>query len=195
MEHLFAGCQPLALRTPDGSTGMHLWDMRAVDLPAAPRLLEELDPGRAVSSAQTGSGWRRFLPERTLMSFTCGTSPRHRPLIILCATKGESGHRRFLARMGGGWRRGVGDPTIKLWDLKAPDPTSSPHVLRRHRGPVRSLAFSADGHRLVTGANDGLALVWDLNAAVPSANPKSLEGGGGTSLVRTVAISSDGRYR
>ena len=31
--------EPLALRTPDGSTGMHLWDMRAVDLPAAPRLL------------------------------------------------------------------------------------------------------------------------------------------------------------
>jgi len=90
---------------------------------------------------------------------------------------------------------GVGAPTIRLWDLKAPDPTSSQQVLQRHKGPVRSLAFSGDGHRLVTGANDGLALVWDLTAADPSAHPRSLAGGGGTSLVvRTVAISGNGRY-
>src|SRR6185295_11486845 len=73
---------------------------------------------------------------------------------------------------------GVGDPTIRLWDLKAPDPTSNPKVLHGHSAPVRSLAFSADGHRLVTGANDGLALVWDLTAADPSASPRSLAGGG-----------------
>lgn len=59
---------------------------------------------------------------------------------------------------------------------------------------MRSLAISADGHRLVTGARGGpwdrSVFVWDLSAADPSRNPISLAGGD----VRAVAISADGRY-
>jgi WD40 repeat protein len=46
----------------------------------------------------------------------------------------------------------------------------------------------------VSGAQDVLARVWDLTAPDPSANPKTLPGGAGTSIIRTVAISPNGRY-
>jgi WD40 repeat protein len=104
---------------------------------------------------------------------------------------------------------GSGDPTIKLWDLQAPDPTSAPRLLRGHTTPVRSLAISADGRRLVTGARSfsvdstrlangaisyrwtkDTAIVWDLTAGDPSRSPIKLAGGD----VRTVAISANGRY-
>ena len=93
---------------------------------------------------------------------------------------------------------GVRDPTIKLWDLQASDPTSAPRLLHGHTTPVRSLAISADGHRLVTGARrnpflgarDRSVFVWDLSAADPSRSPIALAGGD----VRAVAISADGRY-
>jgi WD40 repeat protein len=59
---------------------------------------------------------------------------------------------------------------------------------------VRSIAISADGRRMVSGANDGSAIVWDLTARDPEATAQNLKGGGGTSIVRAVAISADGRY-
>ena len=60
--------------------------------------------------------------------------------------------------------------------------------------PYGVLAFSKDGHRLVSGAQESLARVWDLTAPDPSKKPRLLAGGGGTSIVRTVAISPNGRY-
>jgi WD40 repeat protein len=36
------------------------------------------------------------------------------------------------------------------------------HKIDGFRGTVRSLAFLADGKRLVSGMEDGSALVWDL---------------------------------
>jgi WD40 repeat protein len=47
---------------------------------------------------------------------------------------------------------------------------------------------------MVSGANDGSAIVWDLTARDPEATAQNLKGGGGTSIVRAVAISADGRY-
>jgi WD40 repeat protein len=188
--------EPLALRTPDSSTGLHMWDMQAVDLPAAPRILGgELDPGAGSVFSPDGQ-WLATIPSGenvdSVHLWNLSTpSPTHHVVRHkggIWASPVYSPDGRWLATGG------VRDPTIRLWDLKAPDPTRSPQVLRGHRGPVRSLAFSADGHRLVTGANDGLALVWDFTAVDPSASPRSLAGGGGTSIVHTVAISRDGRY-
>ena len=172
-----------------------MWDLRATDLPAAPRSLgKRLDQGDAGSAFSTDGKW--LATWRGTDGFVhlwnlSATSPKNyvvRHNGGIWASPVFSSDGRWL--MTGG----VDDPTIRLWDLNAPDPTRSPKVLRGHRGPVRSLAVSADSRRLVSGANDGLALVWDLTAADPSANPRRLEGGGGTSIVRTVAISGDGRY-
>jgi len=187
--------EPLALRTQDGSTALHMWDLRAVDLPAAPRVLgDELDEGAGVIFSADGK-W-------------LATIPRDRANFIHLWNLVTSSPTKYVVHPGGlNWASpvfspdgrwlvtaGEANPIINLWDLKAPDPTSSPKVLRGHSDPVRSLAISADGHRLVSGADDGLALVWDLTATDPSANPARLAGGGGTSIVRSVAISGDGRY-
>lgn len=188
--------EPLALRTGDRSKGMHMWDMRAPNLPAVPRILGDgLDPGAGSVFSSDGQ-WLAIIPSGELVDFVhlwnlSTPSPTHyivRHKGGIWASPVFSPDGRWLATGG------VGDPTVRLWDLKARDPTNKPQVLRGHRGAVRSLAFSADGHRLVTGANDGLAFVWTLNGADPSSNPRSLAGGGGTSIVHTVAISRDGRY-
>jgi RNA polymerase sigma factor (sigma-70 family) len=50
------------------------------------------------------------------------------------------------------------DQTIHLWDVA----TGKERRLKGHRGTVTSLAWSADGSRLVSGSNDGTALVWDV---------------------------------
>jgi WD40 repeat protein len=191
--------EPLAMRTPDGSTKLHMWDMRAVDVPAVPRLLgDELD--REAGSVFSPDGqWLVTIPRVA--------SGENVDFVHLWNLSTPSPTRYVVRHAGGIWASpvfspdghwlatgGVANPTIMMWDLKAPNPTTSPRVLGRHRGPVRDMAFSADGRRLVTGANDGLALVWDLTASNPSANPRILAGGGGTSIVRTVAISRNSRY-
>jgi WD40 repeat protein len=188
--------EPLALRSPDGPSELHMWDIRDVDSLAPPLVLgDKLDLGAGSVFSPDGQ-WIATIPAGGFgfvhLWNVSTPSPthylvRHEGGILASPVFSPDG--RWLATGG------ASDPTIKLWDLKAPDPTSSPKVLQGHRSRVRSLEFSADGHRLVTGADDGLALVWDLTAADPSASPRSLAGGGGTSSpVRTVAISGDGRY-
>lgn len=39
-------------------------------------------------------------------------------------------------------------------------------VLTGHTGRVQSIAFSADGRRLVTGATSGIAKIWDATTGV-----------------------------
>lgn len=183
--------EPLALRTPDGSSELHMWDVRDADSLPPPRILgDQLDPGAGSVFSPDGQ-WIATIPAGGFDYIDLWNVSTPSPTHYLVRHEGGiwaspvfSPDGRWLATGG------AGDPTIRLWDLKAPDPTNAQKVLHGHRGPVRSLEFSMDGHRLVTGARDGLALVWDLTAADPSANPKTLEGGD----IKAVAISSDGRH-
>jgi WD40 repeat protein len=186
--------EPLALipGTAAGSTELRLWDIRAVDSPAASRVLGRgLDSGAGSVFSPDGQ-WIATIPAGGVDFVHLWNLSTPSPTHYLVRHEGGiwaspifSPDGRWLATGG------VNDPTIRLWDLKKPDPTSSPQVLRGHSGPVRSLAFSADGHRLVSGANDGLALVWDLTAADPSASRKRFAG---RDIIKAVAISADGRY-
>jgi WD40 repeat protein len=184
--------EPLVLRAQDGSTELHMWDLRSVDLSTAPRILgDKLDQG-AGSTLSADGKWLATISADIVHLWNLSTPSPTQHVVPhdgrVWASPVFSPDGRWLATGG------ADHPTIRLWDLKVPDPMSSPRVLHGHRGPVRSLAISADGHRLVSGANDGVALVWDLTAADPSANPVRLPGGGGTSIVHPVAISGDGRY-
>jgi WD40 repeat protein len=85
---------------------------------------------------------------------------------------------------------GLRDGSVRLWDVKASDPTAKPLVLHGHRSVIRSLDFSVDGPRLVSGARDGTAIVWDLKASGEAANRTTLPGGD----VKSVAISASGRF-
>jgi len=49
------------------------------------------------------------------------------------------------------------------------------HQLSGHLGPVSSLAFSADGSRLVSAGIDTTALVWDLGAGQPAVSAQDCE--------------------
>jgi WD40 repeat protein len=83
------------------------------------------------------------------------------------------------------------DDVVQLWDLKAPRPIRRPTNLTGHVGIVRSLAFSADGRRLVSGGagpTGGDVLVWDTQARTALGGPL----GGHTAAVRGVAFSPDG---
>ena len=169
-----------ALRAPQAPRkcymwDMHLWDMRAADLPAAPRRLgERLDPGDAGSAFSPDGQWLatcRGTYGSVHLWNRSATSPTHSVVRHnggIWASPVFSPDGRWLTTGG------VDDPTIRLWDLNAPDPTRSPQVLRGHRGPVRSLAVSADSRRLVSGANDGLALVWDLTCCRPVSESATL---------------------
>ena len=49
---------------------------------------------------------------------------------------------------------------VRLWDLEAEQQFGAD--LDGHVGPVRTVAFSRDGSTLVTGADDGTVVVWQL---------------------------------
>jgi WD40 repeat protein len=53
------------------------------------------------------------------------------------------------------------DGTIRLWNLATGEPTG---VIIGHKRRIRSLVFTADG-RLVSGAEDGLIRLWDMENA------------------------------
>ena len=185
--------EPLMLRTADDPTELHIWDIRAVDSPEAPILLgDKLKPGASSVFSPDGK-WIASIPGGGVDFVDLWKLSTSSPI-----------HAHYRVYHGGGIKAppvfspdgrwlatgGYSDCTVKLWDLKSPHPQSDARLLRGHLGPVMSLAFSADGRRLVSGGWDGFALLWDLTADPPS-SPKRLAGG---EHLEAVAISADGRY-
>ena len=60
------------------------------------------------------------------------------------------------------------DGIARVWDLGAPDPAATAHVLRGHEAAINALALKADGSLLATGSDDTSVRVWDLAAPPPS---------------------------
>jgi len=61
-------------------------------------------------------------------------------------------------RIGSG--SGAGDNTLKIWDAATGQETLT---LKGHTESVRSVAFSADGQRIVSGSEGGTVKVWDAS--------------------------------
>ncbi len=78
----------------------------------------------------------------------------------------------------------VDDKTLRLWDL-AGNAIGSP--FEGHSGSVRSVAFSPDGDRIVSGSDDETLRLWDLAG---NAIGSPFEGHSGA--VNSVAFSPDG---
>jgi WD40 repeat protein len=182
--------EPLMLRTEDGATELHVWDIPPVDSPEVPLVLgDKLGLGAGSVFSPDGQ-WIATIPagDRDFVDLwkLSTPSPTHYRVVHprgIRAPPVFSPDGRWLAT--GGYH----DPTVRLWDLKSPNPQSDPKLLKGHRGSVMSLAFSANGQRLVSGAWDGFAFVWDLTGDLPP-RPIRLPSG----HVRAVAISADGRY-
>jgi WD40 repeat protein len=186
--------EPLEMRISDGSTRrLSLWDLSGAELPSAPRTLNnERVSLQAATTFSPDGNWIAVTPYiegNDVVHVFSKLSNAHyiihdRGGILAAPVFSPDGHWLITA--------GNRDPTIKLWDLLASDPTSAPRLLRGHTTPIRSLAISADGRRLISGARgtNDTAIVWDLTAPDPSINRVTLTAGD----VRAVAISADGRY-
>jgi WD40 repeat protein len=72
---------------------------------------------------------------------------------------------------------------IQVWRL---DTWKEVALLRGHEGEIKQMAFSPDSSRLVTGATDGTARVWDISSGTQLVVLKEYAG-------RSIGISSDGR--
>jgi WD40 repeat protein len=83
-----------------------------------------------------------------------------------------------------------------LWRLagSASDPMAPAAAshLRGHDSPVTAFDFSADGHWLITGAEDGTLHLWDLNQPDPSSDSVLHRGDEGPA--EAVALTADGRW-
>src|SRR5262245_55740748 len=71
-----------------------------------------------------------------------------------------------------------------LWDAKTGVPIGQPML---HGSKVQAVAFSPDGHTILTGSRDNTARLWDARTGAPVGKP--MEHGG---EVYAVAFSPDG---
>ncbi len=74
----------------------------------------------------------------------------------------------------GRWAAGGGyDRILYLWRLD--DPAATPLALEHGEASVLSVAVSADGRLLATGANDGRVRLWTMTEQGPSGSPSIIE--------------------
>jgi WD40 repeat protein len=81
----------------------------------------------------------------------------------------------------------VGNPGIYLWDVPRRE------ILRHlegHQNWVVALAFSADGRRLISGAGDSTARVWEVKSG---AELGRIRFPGSSTYVHSVGFSYDGK--
>ncbi len=89
----------------------------------------------------------------------------------------------------GRWLISGGGAGLRMWDLRAKDPSDASIVLPGHSGDVMQMVLAA-GNRAVTGATDNAIRVWDLEKSRTVISSSVLDGH--TASVRAVAVSSDG---
>jgi WD40 repeat protein len=184
--------EPVSLRSASDPTKLRMWNLRPGARLEVPQAWGDALGDRAGTAFSPDGKWLAGFSFQidavTLWKLTTSPPMEFRLDHPGIASPVFSPDGRWLAT--GGYY----DATVKLWDLTSPDPGARPTILPGHSGTILSLAFSANGDWLVSGAHDTIARVWDLTASNPAAKPKALPGGGGTSIIRTVAISPNGRY-
>ncbi|CAE6514661.1 unnamed protein product [Rhizoctonia solani] len=91
-----------------------------------------------------------------------------------------------LIASGGGNALGAGGFDVQLWDVVKGSSTSSP--FKGHTSTVRSVQFTPDGSRLVSGSWDRTVRVWDIERGTTIVGPLR----GHTGYVYSISLSPDG---
>ena len=86
---------------------------------------------------------------------------------------------------------------IHLWEVETSNVIERSNLqqlrrwksLRGHRDRIRSIVFSDDGQTLVSGGDDALVRIWDINTS-QCLNTRS----GHTDIIKSVVLSPDGQY-
>ncbi|KAF8748533.1 WD40 repeat-like protein [Rhizoctonia solani] len=116
-----------------------------------------------------------------------GNMVLHRPFT------GHTGAIRCIAVSSHGSREtyvasGSDDCTIRVWDPTTGETSFGP--FRNHSHLVRSVAFSHDNTRVVSGSKDGFVCLWDLQTARRTQTLTALPGH--TKQIKSLDISPDG---
>ena len=94
----------------------------------------------------------------------------------------------WLATASGNPMGGSSDNTARLWDLSTTEPAQEPIVLRGHSNCVSTVAFSPDGHWLITNSWDNTIRLWDFTADPSMRDPSVFHD------VGSVDFSLDGHW-
>jgi WD40 repeat protein len=76
---------------------------------------------------------------------------------------------------------------VRVWDVNSGQQIGAP--LTGHTAAVYSVAFSPDGHRIISGSGDTTVRLWDADTGEPVVQPMT----GQTWAVLRVAFSPDGK--
>lgn len=99
----------------------------------------------------------------------------------------QPGHIVFSLALSpnGKWLASATDDGVRIWDVSTGEIVGDPY--RGHENDVRSVCFSPDGSRVVSGSGDKIVRIWSLETREEVIPP--LQHGG---LVYSVAYSQDG---
>jgi len=70
--------------------------------------------------------------------------------------------------------------------LKALNQAKEKNILTDHKGVIHSISFSSDGSSLISGGEDGLVRLWDIQGELKATSPKIHQGS-----INSIAINAD----
>jgi WD40 repeat protein len=183
------------LVTAARDSALHLWDLKATGEAARPRVLRERHEGHLSTpdGRRLVTGGRN--PGTVAVYDLAADDPAATTLVRQVTDKGYAGAQGISP--DGRWLVGLGTagpPVRRLWDLKAKEPWARPVAEFGGTDQVRSMDFSADSRRLVTGGDDGRTRLYDLTAADPAGKPVVLTGHAEGDNVREVVFTPNGRW-
>jgi WD40 repeat protein len=157
-------CRWLALGV-DGA--IHLWDLDA-SVPAIASISRRCQYGVAATMFSDDGKWLVTSPLEggadnapvaaqlwDLSSTDPSTSITLRGHAAEVKTLAISGDSRWLVTA-------AADQTVRVWDLHAADPSSTPHVVLAAKKPIAATAITADGRWLAASQSTGDVQLWDL---------------------------------
>ena len=167
------------------------------------------DPGSAVLlDAASGKILRGLRLGETACMTVAFVGNRHRALVVTSASTFEwwdtdTGEQTqiyknlgpnvacFAVAPDGRWAVSASDRdnVMRLWNLNRPEEESG--FEQEHKGPIKALAYSPDGKRVLSGGADGAVRLWEVSRG---RQIRAFQGPNGKDAsVNSVAFSPDGR--